>query len=122
MRQPPSISGLRAWRMEIKRQLLAQRGWMCERCGKERVTDLDESILPRVDMVGLSDEQKLKAYSEINLTLSCARCNREEAHDREAAWERACGRYGGDAVRTWYSSLRLKVPRAEWLEHSTDSI
>lgn len=102
------------WRNEEKRRLLAERGWACERCGGA-AEHLDEGIVPRGDMRGFDLEQRQIAFASCNLFLLCARCNVEEAHDREGAFRRACGRYGEEAVREWYGSLKLKVPRKEWL-------
>lgn len=110
---PPSISELNRWRMETKRRLFAQRGWMCERgCGR-RATDLDEGIVTRGDMRGFSDEQKILAFATCNLFLLCAKCN-QTRHYRELAWEISCDRYGEKEVREWYASLNLKAPRKEW--------
>ena len=102
---------LNPWRMEIKRLLLDERGWRCERCGVTgTVLDLDEGILPRCDMRGLSLEQRRLAFCEVQLFLLCPRCNRESAHDRDGAFERACARYGDQVVREWYVSLGLRAP------------
>lgn len=107
---------LRPWRMEIKRSLLAERGWWCERCGDlSQVLDLDEGVVPRCDMGGLSLEKRARAFAEVNLFLLCPDCNREQAHDRDGAFRRACERYGEEMVRAWYQSLGLKAPRREWL-------
>jgi ribosomal protein L37AE/L43A len=106
------------WRMEMKRKLLARRGWRCERCGQQGgVLDLDEALVTRGDMRGLSLEQRRLSFGEVNLAIVCADCNRTR-HDREGAWARACGRYGEDVVRAWYASLRLRAPRAEWMPNS----
>jgi hypothetical protein len=106
---------LRPWRMEMKRKLLAERGRMCERgCGNP-AQDLDEGLLTRGDMRGLSLEKRRLAFGEPNLFLLCRQCNRHEAHDREGAFLRACQRYGEETVRAWYASLELKAPRADWL-------
>lgn len=107
---------LRPWRMEIKRALLVQRGWRCERCGSGVPPfDLDEGIIPRADMRGLDLEQRRMAFAEVNLFVICANCNRYEAHDRDGSFARACARYGEDAVREWYASLGLRAPRVDWL-------
>jgi hypothetical protein len=107
---------LNPWRNEIKRRLLAERGWRCERCGSRQLPlDLDEAIVPRADMRGLSLDRRRLAFGEPNLSIACAECNRESAHDRDGAWERACARYGEEAMRDWYRSLNLKAPRKEWL-------
>ena len=116
---PPALKGqsrqewehiaLRGWRMEEKRRLIAERGWRCERCGAA-ATDLDEGILPRCDMRGLSLEQRRLAFCSINCFLLCARCNREEAHQRGWAFGQACQRYGEQRVREWYGSLGLRAP------------
>jgi hypothetical protein len=105
---------LRAWRMEEKRRLLAERGWNCQRCGA-RATQLDEGIVTRGDMRGFSLEQKRLAFASCNLFLLCADCNVNQAHDREGAWAKACAWYGEDAVRAWYFQLHLKAPRKEFL-------
>jgi hypothetical protein len=106
---------LRPWRLEMKRKLLLERGPMCERgCGR-RAQDLDEAVVPRCDMGGLSLDQRRLAFCEVNLALLCAECNRNEAHDREGAWARACQRHGEAAVRAWYAGLGLKAPRREWM-------
>ena len=106
---------LRPWRMEEKARLLRKRGYRCERCEKRPVSDLDESIVPRCDMMGLSLEQRRLAFGTPNLTLSCQVCNRERAHDQAGAFERACQRYGEQRVREWYASLCLRAPRHEFL-------
>jgi len=76
--------------------------------------DLDECLVTRGDMRGLDLEQRRLAFASCNLALLCARHNREEAHDRDGAWARACERYGEDAVRKWYAGLGLKAPRKDW--------
>jgi hypothetical protein len=115
-RQQWETWALRPWRMDVKMALLAQRGWKCERCGSTvRPFDLDEGIVPRCDMGGLSLDQRRMAFAEVNLFIVCARCNRYEAHDRDGAFRRACTRYGESVVRSWYASLGLKAPRADWL-------
>ena len=106
---------LNPWRQEEKGRLVRERGYACERCGDDRAIDLDEGIVPRCDMGGLSLEQRRLAFGSPNLFLLCAHCNREEAHQREWAFEQACKRYGEQAVREWYFQLNLKVPRREWL-------
>ena len=106
---------LRRWRMEEKRRLFAERGPMCERGCGARAEDLDESILTRGDMRGLSIWQRRLAFCNINLELACAKCNRESAQDREGAFARACKRDGERNVRDWYFSLGLKAPRHDWL-------
>jgi hypothetical protein len=105
---------LRAWRMDEKGCLLGERGWNCQRCGG-RAEQLDEGIVTRGDMRGLSLKQRRLAFASCNLFLLCADCNVNHAHDREGAWARACARYGEDAVREWYGSLGLRAPRGEWL-------
>ena len=99
-----------AWRIKEKGRLFVERGYTCERCGLNIATDLDEGIVPRCDMRGFSKGQRQKAFASCNLFLLCARCNREEAHQREWAFEQSCKRYGEDKVRQWYSSLELKAP------------
>jgi hypothetical protein len=66
-------------------------------------------------MKGFSLDRRRLAFGEPNLSIACARCNRESAHDRDGAWVRACARYGEEAMRDWYWSLDLKAPRKEWL-------
>jgi len=107
---------LNPWRNEIKRHLLAERGWACEREGCERPAEhLDEAIIPRCDMRGLSVEQRWLAFCEVNLAVLCAECNTASAHDRDGAWDRACSRYGEQTMKTWYASLGLKAPRKDWV-------
>ena len=102
---------LRPWRMEEKARLLRERGPMCERPGCTTVAiDLDEGIIPRCDMRGLPLWKRRLAFGTCNLFLLCARCNREEAHQVEWAFERACQRYGEQRVRAWYASLELRAP------------
>jgi len=101
---------LNPWRMEMKRKLFARRGPTCERCGERRAIDLDEGIVPRCDMRGLSVKQRRIAFGSCNLFLLCEKCNRESAHDREAAFRRACGRFGEREVRAWYAGIGLKAP------------
>lgn len=55
------------------------------------------------------------AFASCNLFLLCARCNREEAHQREWAFRTACDRYGEGAVRAWYASLELRASRYEFM-------
>ena len=105
---------LNPWRQEEKRRLLSERGRLCERCGERVAIDLDETILPRCDMGGLSLAQRRLAFASVNLTLSCVTCNRHHAHDRAGAWKRACKLYGEDVVREWYRSLGLKAPRHDF--------
>ena len=107
---------LNPWRQCEKARLAAERKTtICERCGQRPFIDLDESVIPRCDMGGFSLEQRRIAFGSPNLTLACMRCNREEAHDREGAWDRACERYGRERVVAWYVSLGLKAPRADWM-------
>ena len=101
---------LNPWRQEEKGRLMRERGYACERCGDDRAIDLDEGIIPRCDMRGFSLEQRRIAFASCGLFLLCAHCNREEAHQREWAFEQACQRYGEQAVREWYSQLNLKAP------------
>ena len=101
---------LNRWRMAEKERLLRERGTICERCRMQPATDLDEGIIPRCDQRGLSLEQRRIAFASCGLFLLCAKCNREEAHQREWAFEQACQRYGEQKVRAWYASLQLKVP------------
>ena len=98
------------WRSAEKGRLFSERGHTCERCGLQIATDLDEGIVPRCDMRGFSVEQRRLAFASCNLFLLCARCNREEAHQREWAFGQACRRYGEQAVREWYGSLGLRAP------------
>ena len=106
---------LNPWRQQEKARLLRERGRTCERDGcMMPAVDLDEAILPRCDLRGLSLEQRRLAFASCNLALLCARHNREEAHDRDGAWRRACTRYGEDAVKNWYAGLGLKAPRKDW--------
>ena len=108
-RQDWERRALNPWRMEMKRKLLVTRGNLCERgCGR-MATDLDEPIVPRADMRGLSLEQRRLAFSTANMELACSRCNRESPHDRAGAWERACKRFGLDTMIDWYASLGLRV-------------
>lgn len=107
---PPSMSSLNKWRMEVKRRLFVERGWMCERDCGHRAEHLDEGIVTRGDMRGFSDEQKLIAFATCNLFLVCAECNMNY-HDRAGAWKRACNRYGEMEVINWYKSLNLRAPR-----------
>lgn len=133
IRYPPSVlSGesraawekraLRPWRMEIKIKLLNERGWKCERCSKKftpsditSTIHLDETIIPRCDMRGLSVQKRRLAFCEINLTLSCQNCNCNHGHDRRGAFKRACQLYGESIVRDWYDSLGLKAPIYEFM-------
>ena len=104
------------WRMEMKRKLLTRRGWRCERDGCQNPAEhLDECCLTRQEMRGLSLEQRRIAFSEQNMELVCASCNVESAQDRDGAWHRQCARYGENAMKQWYSSLRLRAPRHDWL-------
>jgi len=96
--------------MEEKARLWTERGSLCERCRVQLATDLDEGIVPRCDMMGFSKGQKRIAFASCNLFLLCADCNRNQAHQREWAFEQSCQRYGEDKVRQWYSSLELKAP------------
>ena len=96
--------------MAEKERLLRERGTICERCRMQPATDLDEGIIPRCDQRGLSLEQRRIAFASCGLFLLCAKCNREEAHQREWAFGQACQRYGEQEVRAWYASLQLKVP------------
>lgn len=106
---------LNPWRQLMKGKLLARHGPMCARgCGRFGI-DYDEPLLPRCDMGGLSLEKRRLAFASCNGELCCAPCNRESAHDRDAAWERACERYGEGAVRAWYAGIGLRAPRADWL-------
>lgn len=106
---------LNPWRQQEKRRLMLERGYICERCGQQAAIDLDESLIPRCDMGGFDLDQRRIAFSSPNLTLACMDCNREQAHDRDAAWKRAVARYGEDTVRAWYFQLHLKAPRIDWL-------
>ncbi len=107
---------LRPWRMEVKHQLLTQRGFKCAREGcPNRAQDLDEAILTRQEMRGLSLAQRRLAFASCNLELVCADHNRNGAQDREGAWARACARYGERTMRRWYAGIGLKAPRAEWM-------
>jgi len=84
---------------------------MCEREGCDRVAeDLDEPIITRGDMRGLSLQQRRLAFSTANMEIACSICNRESAHDREAAFRRACERFGEREVRAWYAGIGLKAP------------
>jgi len=106
---------LRPWRMEQKRRLMLVRGGLCERgCGRV-AQDLDEGIIPRSSMMGLSLEKRRLAFASCNLFLLCARCNREEAHQVEWAFEQACNRYGEKTIREWYASIGLKAPRHQFM-------
>lgn len=107
---------LRRWRMQEKRRLFVERGSLCERgCGNV-ATDLDEAVITRGDMRGFSLAQKRIAFASCNLELACMSCNRESAHDRDGAWERACTKYGRENIVAWYQSLALKSPRLDWME------
>lgn len=101
------------WRMKIKQDLFRLNG-LCERCGAPAI-DLDEGIVPRSAMRGFPLQTRRLAFASCNLFLLCARCNREEAHQETWAFARACSKYGEDAVRQWYASLNLKVPRYEFM-------
>jgi hypothetical protein len=118
IRYPPegcTEQELRAWRMDEKRRLLAERGWNCQRCGARAATDLDEGIVPKSSMRGLSLEQKRIAFGSPNLFLLCSRCNREEAHQQEWAFGQSCYRYGEDTVRDWYASIGFKTPEQRFM-------
>ena len=101
---------LRPWRMDEKQRLFRERGTICERCRMQPAQDLDEGCVPRCDMRGFSLEQRRIAFSSANLFLLCVDCNRNQAHQREWAFEQSCSRYGEQAVREWYGSLDLKAP------------
>ena len=66
-------------------------------------------------MRGLDLDRRRLAFATCNMELACPACNREAAHDRDGAWERACARFGEGAMREWYGGLALKAPRKEWL-------
>ena len=101
---------LNPWRQQLKRKLFMRRGPMCERgCGR-RAVDLDEPIIPRADMRGLDLDRRRLAFGSVNAELACAQCNRESAHNREAAWGRAVARFGLEAMREWYNGIGLKAP------------
>ena len=105
-----------AWRMREKARLIDERGWTCERPGcNNRIEDLDEAIVTRKNMMGLSLEQKRIAYCTINLELVCARHNREGAQDREGAWQRAVERYGLETCQQWYASIGFKSPEKRFM-------
>ena len=101
---------LNPWRQEEKQRLYRERGTICARCKSAQAIDLDEGIIPRSSMRGFSLEQRRLAFCSINCFLLCAKCNREEAHQREWAFGQACSRYGEQAVREWYGSLNLRAP------------
>ena len=106
---------LNPWRQEEKRLLLEERGGTCARDGcMAQAIDLDEPLVTRGDMGGLSLEQRRLAFSSVNMELACRICNREKAHDRDGAWERACKRYGRGTVVEWYLGIGLKITRKDW--------
>ena len=108
---------LNPWRQREKARLLRERGRTCERDGCVMpAVDLDECLVTRGNMRGLSLEQRRLAFASCNLALLCARHNREEAHDRDGAWERAVARYGREKVVAWYRGIGLKIPRSDWME------
>lgn len=100
---------LNPWRARMKRLVAARQGGLCARCGQPGI-DLDEPIIPRCDMRGLSLEQRRLAFGSCNMEYACIACNRESAHDRLAAWERAVALFGLDAMRAWYMGIGLKAP------------
>lgn len=111
---------LNAWRMQEKAILLLERGNICEREGcSSPVSDLDEGVLPRSSMLGLPLWKRRLAFASCGLFLLCAKCNREEAHQIEWAFNRACDRYGEQRVREWYFSLELKAPYHQFMPKET---
>ena len=99
------------WRRFLKRQLLQERGRVCEECGKENpdAIHLHEGIVKRNE-VPRNAPLGWQIYSEINSFLLCGNCHLNKPLTRGRYYWKACQRYSKAEVDEWLASLPFRSP------------
>lgn len=93
--------------LELKEQLVKERGWCCEICGKpQTVLHAHHCLFHRM-------KGKPQLDTNYNIQLVCEDCHSSVANsyeNRQEFYERQALRYGKEFY-AWYESLSLKVKK-----------
>ena len=97
-------------REELTRQLLEERGLLCEICQERPATELHHCLFHR-----------MKGHKELDVAenhqLTCLICHGSVAnsHDNERQfWAKQCERYGEKHMLDWWESVDLRIKEKFW--------
>jgi hypothetical protein len=92
--------------LELKQQLVSERGYACECCGELQI------ILHAHHALYHRMKGKPELDTPMNIALLCESCHANISSDfRYRFVEKQVERYGRDAFEKWMDSLSLKVKR-----------